>query len=159
MSCILLISTLDCFMMVAVMGKRPHEVLSPQGTFSEPWRSLSSVSGQCFWVFFQTKLRAAGGLISSFPPQMPWILHFLHLYKMFSWNENTLSIATIFLSAKLQIPGLLFAKKTPAISVHRNSVHSSQEDYSSICLLLPHMTSLEVFFWYLFILLRKNILG
>lgn len=50
MSCFLLISILDGFMVVAVVGKRPHELLSPRGKFSlshgDPWvASLDRVAG------------------------------------------------------------------------------------------------------------------
>lgn len=34
MSCFLLVSVFDCFMMMAVMGRGPHELFSPQGKFS-----------------------------------------------------------------------------------------------------------------------------
>ena len=70
MSCFLLISILDCFMMVAVMGRGPHELLSPQAKFSvsheEPWGALKSHGDP--WrvslgpqISTQTKLRAPGG--------------------------------------------------------------------------------------------------
>lgn len=50
MSCFLLISVLDCFTVVAVVGRGPCELFSPQGKFSvshgDSWvGSLDTVSG------------------------------------------------------------------------------------------------------------------
>jgi hypothetical protein len=57
MSCFLLISALDCFTMVAVVGRGPCELFSPQGKFS--------VSHGVSWV---------GSLdrVSGFPPKQNW---------------------------------------------------------------------------------------
>lgn len=104
MSCFLLISLRDCLTMVAVMGKGPRELLSPQAKFSaspgDPWVvSLDRVSG------FPSKLRSELQVGRASPHHVMPRNSFLHTC---AWTFPLLRIPSLsHVSALFQAPNLM----------------------------------------------------
>ena len=99
-------------MVVVVMGKRPRELLSPQGKFSlshgDPWvTSLDRVAG--FLSKQNLELRVG---LSSLPSYMPQIFLSLHLYTYFSSNKNA-SLSHISFLFRASDPMSSFSETVP----------------------------------------------
>lgn len=133
---------LDGFMVVAVMGKRPRELLSPQGKFSlshgDPWvTSLDRVAG--FLSKQNLELRVG---ISSLPSYMPQIFLSLHLYTYFSSNKNA-SLSHISFLFRASDPMSSFSETVPGYFIPK--------EWPLFWPVLPHMAlSLDAPRLYLF---------
>lgn len=132
----------DGFMVVAVTGKRPRELLSPQGKFSlshgDPWvTSLDRLAG----FLSKQNLELQVG-ISSLPSYMPQILLSLHLYTYFSSNKNASPSHISF----------LFRASDPMSSLSETVPgYFSPKEWPLVWPMLPHMSlSIEAPCFYLF---------
>lgn len=114
---------LDGFLVVAVMGQRPCELLSPQGKFSlshgDPW--VTSLDRAAGFLSKQNPELQVG--ISSLPSYMPQIPLSLHLYTYFSSNKNASLSHISFLfhasdsmsSLSETVPGYFSPKEWPLV--------------------------------------------
>lgn len=133
---------LDGFLVVAVMGKRPCELLSPQGKFSlshgDPWvTSLDRAAG----FLSKQNLELQVG-ISSLPSYMPQIPLSLHLYTYFSSNKNA-SLSHISFLSHSSDPMSSLSETVPD--------YFSPKEWPLVWPLLPHMAlSLDAPCLYLF---------